>query len=50
MVDALVLSPNPEKAFDRVEWPNLSLTLHKFGLGDNFVKWVWVLYYDPWAV
>ena len=48
-MDGLVLSLDAEKAFDHVEWSYLLFALNKFGLGDNFIKWVKVLYDDPQA-
>lgn len=32
-----------------MEWSYLLFALNKFGLGDNFIKWVKVLYDDPQA-
>lgn len=43
-VDGLVISLDAEKALDRIEWPYLFHTLHKFILGEQFIKWVKLLY------
>lgn len=48
-IEVLVISLDTEKAFDRVEWPYLSFTLDRFGLGDDFARWVKVLYTEPMA-
>ena len=36
-----------EKAFDSVEWNFLFKTLEKFNFGENFMRWVKILYTDP---
>ena len=41
-----LLSLDQEKAFDRVDWPFLFATLAKMGFGDNFIRWVRLLYPD----
>ena len=41
-----LLSLDQEKAFDRVDWPFLFATLAKMGFGDNFIRWVRLLYSD----
>ena len=39
-----LLSLDQEKLFDRVDWPFLFATLAKMGFGDNFIRWVRLLY------
>lgn len=36
-----------EKAFDSVEWNFLFETLKKFNIGDQFLKWIEILYKNP---
>lgn len=41
-----LVSIDPEKAFDRVNWKFLLKVLQKLNFGDNFCKWVSILYRD----
>ena len=41
-----LLSLDQEKAFDRIDWPFLFVALAKMGFGDNFIRWVRLLYSD----
>lgn len=42
--EAFVVSLNAKNAFDQLETPIFFPTLHKFGLGEDFIKWIWILY------
>lgn len=42
-----MISLDAEKVFDRIKWPYLFHMLHKYGLGEHFIKWVKLLYHKP---
>ena len=42
-----MLSLDQEKAFDRVDWSFLQSTLYALGIGQSFVGWVDLFYYNP---
>ena len=44
---AAILSLDKDKAFDRVDWSFLFITLSKMGFGDSFIKWIRLLYRNP---
>lgn len=45
----VIISLDAQKAFDRVEWSFLFTALSKFGIDDNFCRWVKTLYSGPKA-
>merc|ERR1712002_1373631 len=45
-IPGLMLLADFEKAFDKLEWNFLFQTLRFFGFGDDFIKWIKVLYSD----
>lgn len=42
-----ILCLNTEKAFDQVEWKYLFRVLELLGLGDTFVSWILMAYFNP---
>ena len=45
-IEAYIAQIDFEKAFDSIEWPFLFKTLEMFNFGDNFIKWIRILYTD----
>jgi len=48
-IEAVLLSLDAEKAFDRVNWEFLYRTLQKFGFHPSFIRTIQALYNDPRA-
>ena len=46
-LDCIVVNLDPEKAFDRVEWPYFFSTLETLGLSETFLSWGKLLYDNP---
>ena len=42
--DKIILLLDQEKAFDRVEWCWLLKVLRKFSFGENFIRWIQIMY------
>lgn len=47
--ETIILSLDAQKAFDRVNWSFLFITLQKFGFGESFISWIKALYTSPTA-
>jgi len=46
-VPGILLGLDFAKAFDVLEWPFMLNTLKKFNFGNNFIKWITILYTKP---
>ena len=42
-----ILLFDQEKAFDRIEWNFMLKMLKEFGFGENFLRWIQILYKEP---
>ena len=36
-----------QKAFESIEWPFMFVVLRKFNFGEQFIRWIQVLYNSP---
>jgi exonuclease III len=45
-VEGLLVLLDFEKAFDSLSWPFIQYTLRKFNFGENFIKWISIIYTD----
>ena len=45
-IPGLLLFVDFEKAFDTIEWAFVEKTLHHFGFGSSFIKWINLFYSD----
>lgn len=46
--EGILLFADFQKAFDSVEWNFLFKSLEKFNFGENFIKWIKILYTNPY--
>ena len=46
----IIMFADFKKAFDSIEWEFLFRTLTKFNIGENFKKWIQLLYINPCVI